>query len=196
MASKVEIFNLALSNIGNSKFIESENETSKELNLCDLHWDTAVLYALRDYHWPFAIKFATLQLIEEDPTTEWAFSYGYPNDCAKFRRILSGSRNDSRAGRVPYRIVNGAIYADQEDAVAEYTKAETDIGLWPPDFILALSWLLSANVAPSLAGLAGLKMRSDALLVYGSMLDTARANAANEEQPEDLPDSAIVQARG
>lgn len=199
MASKVEIFNFALANIGNSVVVENPDERTKEANVCNLFYDEVLKLTLRDHHWPFARTFASLQLIESDPTTEWAYSYGYPGDCMKFRRILSGARNDTRASRVPYIIVHAAnqkrIYTDVETPVAEYTMLVTDTNLFPPDFTSALSWRLSAHIAPALGGESGLKVRSDALLVYGSELDTARSNALNEEQPEEEPDSAIVQSR-
>lgn len=54
MASVIEICNRALSNIGNSRSINSLTEASKEAGQCSLHFDSCRDAALADFDWNFA----------------------------------------------------------------------------------------------------------------------------------------------
>src|SRR3972149_4434558 len=76
MPSKVGIVNIALGHIGVGRAISNlETESSQEAITARLFYDLALETVLRDSPWPFAAKIAVLSLIEEEPNTEWAFSY-------------------------------------------------------------------------------------------------------------------------
>lgn len=200
MSTQVEICNLALSHVGVGKEIATfDTEKSQEAQACRRFYDPARLAALRDFAWPFATKFVTLGLIKSSPTTEWAYSYQYPSDCLKFRRILSLIRNDTRQSRIPFRFVYGQsgqeIYTDQDSAQAEYTVDVNDTSRFPPDFVIALSYRLAAMIAPRVTGGDPFKLGPQALQLYALEISKASANAANEEQEEESPDSEFVRAR-
>src|SRR5688500_7841828 len=109
MASKTDICNMALSNLAVGNVISDfESERSQEAAACRAFYDVALEGPLRDSPWPSAKKTATLALIEEDPHTEWGYSYQYPSDCITVRRIVSGTRNETSATRLPYTIVHDA----------------------------------------------------------------------------------------
>lgn len=199
-STEVEICNLALSHIGIGKEIGNlETESSEEAAACRRFYDQARDKALRDFAWPFATAYADLGLIEEDPTTEWSFSYQYPTDCVFFRRILSGTRNDTQTSRVPYQIVYDAagqrIFTDQSNAVGAYTARVEDPTLYPPDFILALSLLLGSLIASRLTKGDQFKKGDKALAAYSRMIEEAEANSNNEQQPENPPESEFIRAR-
>lgn len=201
MATKTEISNLALSHLGIGKEIQNiDTENSQEASACRRFFDTARQATLRDFSWPFATKFATLGLVMEDPTDEWSFSYQYPSDCLHFRRILSGTRNDTRKSRVPYRIVNGQvgqeIYCDMENAQAEYTADITDTSRFPPDFVMALSFRLATYMPVRLTKGDPFKLGDRAAKFYQMELSRAEATAVNEEQEEEEPDSEFIRERG
>jgi len=201
MASSTEICNLALSHIGVGKEIANlETEKSEEAAACRRFYDTARDEVLRDFTWPFATVMATLGLIEEDPNDEWSYSYRYPSDCLMFRRILSGQRTDTRDTRVPYKIAQDSsgtlIFTDQENAECEYTIREDDPLRYPPDFVLAFSFLLASYIAPRLTGGDPFKLGQRALQLYALQISKAQANAKNEEQPDIEPDSEFTRARG
>src|SRR3990167_2163908 len=137
MPSEVEICNMALGHLGVGKEIANlETEKSTEASLCRRFYANTRDEALRDFPWPFATKLAALGLIEEDPNDEWGFSYRYPSDCLRLRRLLSGLRNDTRQSRAPYKIGKDdqgrLLFADLEDAEAEYTARITDPALFHP----------------------------------------------------------------
>src|SRR5688500_15854934 len=130
--TETELCNLALSHLGIGKEIANhETETSAEARACRRFLEVSRKATLSDFGWPCAARIATLTLKEEDPNEEWAYSYNYPAECLKFKRILSGTRNDTAQTRVPYKIANETegtvIYSDAEDAQAEYTIDISDI---------------------------------------------------------------------
>ena len=194
------IANLALSHIGISERISNlETERSKEAEVCRVFYDDVQAEIFRDFIWPFANKYFTLNLIAEDPNDEWQYSYRYPSDCAKLQKILSGIRNEHQDSRIAYDLGHDdsgkRIYTDQENACAKYTKLITDEGLYPQDMIMAFSMLLASYIAPSLSegdpfGFSE-KWYRMYLLSYGK----ATANALNEITEDKEPEPEAVRSR-
>lgn len=200
MASTTSIANMALSHLGSGKEIANlDSERSQEAEACRRFYDTALEATLRDYPWPFATKIATLGLVEEDPNEEWAYSYRYPSDALKIRRILSGNRNDNRQSRIPMKISwdddGQLLFCDVEDAEVEYTFLNEDTGHYPPDFVLALSWRLSFYIAPRVTGGDPFKLQERMYVLYTAEMTMAKANAVNEQQDEEPAESEFIRAR-
>ncbi len=80
MASVVEICNRALSNIGNSRSINSLTEASKEAGECSLHFEACRDAVLSDFDWNFATKRVALA-DTSNPPPDWEYAYQYPSDC-------------------------------------------------------------------------------------------------------------------
>jgi hypothetical protein len=205
--SATEICNLAVSHLAISKEIQDlDTEKSKEAQACRRFYETARDKVLRDYPWPFATVIVTLELVTDftqqatPPIPEWAFAYRMPSDCLRDRRILSGLRTDDRQSRVSYRIVPDGqgllIYTNMQNAQLEYTQRVTEVGRFMPDFTMALSFLLAAYIAPRVTSVDQVELRKNTYLMYQVELINARANAANEEQPDEEPDSEFVRERG
>ena len=155
MASSTDICNKAISHLGIGKEIANlETERTAEALACRRFFSDVIEEVLRDYAWPFATKFSDLELVEEDPTSEWSYSYRYPSDCLEFRRILSGTRSDTPDTRIPYRVGQDSqgrlIYTDQDSAEGEYTVRVTEAGRFTADFVSAASLLLASYIAPRL----------------------------------------------
>ena len=200
MASKTEIFNMALSHLAVGKDVSNlETEQSEEARVGRRFYDTALRSTLADFNWPFATKIAALALIEEEPNSEWAFSYRYPSDCLNIRRVLSGIRNDNRQSRAPYKLAGDdtgtIIFTDEEDAQIEYTRYIDNPLIYSADFTLAFSYYLAALAAPRLTGGDQFKLGEKALRMYAGELRRAEARAGNEEQVEEAPESEFVRAR-
>jgi len=202
-SSETEIANLALRHLGISKEIANlETEQSNEATAMRRFYDEARDNVLNAFKWPFATRCQALALIEEDPTTEWAFSYRYPVNCVRFLRILSGIRNDSRQTRTPYRIVNDTtgqgllIYTDMEDAVGEFVYREDNPAQYPADFTMSLSYLLAHYASPSLTKGDQFSLGRRALQLFEIEVSKAEARAANEEQAEEDPESEFIRERG
>lgn len=199
-SSNTEIANLALSHLSSGKEISNlETDRSQEALACRRFFETARDAVLRDFAWPFATKIADLGLVEETPSDEWDYSYRYPTDCVKLRRVLSGTRNDTRDSRVPYKLISddagSLIYVDTENAQCEYTARITDPGRYPPDFVMAMSCRLAAYIAPRITAGDPFKLGKRAMDLYEYELGLAKASAMNEEQAEEDPDSEFIRAR-
>lgn len=191
--------NLALSHLAISKKIILETDRSAEANACGDLYNTVRDKTLADFPWPFATKFALLGLVQSDPTTEWAFAYRYPSDCLTLRRIFSGIRNDNLQSRVKYKIGRDAqgllIYTDEAQAEAEYTITTDDAVRYPEDFKMALSFLLAFYIAPRLTQGDPFKLGQRAYQMYKAEVAGAQDTAANEEQPDEQPQSEFMRAR-
>lgn len=208
VASETEIANLALRHLGVGKTITSLTEGSEESQACNTFYATCRDAVLRDFQWPFATVLAAMQLVHNFTTDavssttvgpEWSYSYRLPSDCLHLRRILSGTRNDTRATRVAYRrgrdSQGGLVFTDIQNAQIEYTFRETDTGRFDPDFQMALSWRLAAYIAPTITGGDQFGRGAEALKMYMMEIEKAKNNALNEQQDEELPDSELINAR-
>ena len=200
MASKTTVSNMALSHIGvGHEISDLDTERSEEANAIKTFYLTAVEFMQSDFVWPFLTRTANLGLVEEDPTTEWDYSYRYPADCIKIHRIYSPLRNDYRQSRIPYLIYSDdtgkLVYTDCEDAVIDYAKPVLAEDKWPADFVLAFSYLLGSYIAPRLTKGDPFKMREIVLALYSQYRQLAEQRAVNEEQAEEVPASEFVRAR-
>jgi len=205
MASETEICNLALGHLGAGKEIANlETDRSQEAAACRRFYDDCRDATLRDFSWPFATKIAPLGLVtdsedDDHPTEEWTYQYQVPSDSLMFRKIQSGTRNDSRGTKVPYRLAYGdsgtVVFTDKEDAVGEYTIRVDDPLRYSSDFVMALSLRLASYIAPQVTGGDPFKMGDRALKLYEFEISKARASALNEEQPEQEPDSEFISTR-
>jgi hypothetical protein len=199
--TKTKICNLALSHLGSSKTIANyETERSAEANACREYFDTAVEEVLQGFHWPFATKIAELGLIEENPNSEWGYSYQYPSDCLDIRRILSGTRDDSKDTEVKFKIYGNntgkVIYTDKEDAEAEYTMSISDPARWPADFGMAVSFLLAAYIAARVTGGDPFKKGVQAFQMFQMKMPKVQARQSNEQKYEREPVSEFERVRG
>ncbi len=202
LASANQICNLALSHLGIGKPIDDlETDTSQEAEACRLFFTVARDTTLRGFPWPFATKTDVLELVEEltGDADEWGYSYRYPSDCLKFRRVLSGSRNDSRQSRVSFKMgrddVGQLIFCDIADAVAEYTVKDADPTRYPIDFYMALSYFLAHLIAPRLTKGDPFKLAQQNLQMHYLTLQKAQADGANEEQPDQEVESSFIRER-
>lgn len=133
MTTRESICNRALSHLGIAKTISDldADGTAESIALLQFY-EPSVRQVLRDFAWPFATAFATLDLVEEDPTVEWDYSYRLPSDCLTVRRIVQpdSSRNETRQSRAPWRIVRDAASTAWDSgttyAVGEYVSATVD----------------------------------------------------------------------
>lgn len=199
VVSKVDIGNLALSNIGISSTIESFTEASIEAKQINAWYDFARKQMLEASDWTFARKLLTLALAGDAaaPDVDWAYRYQYPVDCIKMRRIVNpvGLDNDV----VPYRIANSddgsvrTILTNLEDAQAEYTFDLTETSLFSFSFIQALSYLLGHYVAYALTG--NNEMRIEMLKLAAALQRKAAAEDMNEGNPSPPRDADWIRDR-
>lgn len=195
-----DVANLALSALGQGKEIQNlETENTAEARAIRRVYDDCVEKTFRDFPWPFATRIGALELVEENPNREWSFSYRKPSGTVFFRRILSGSRNDSSTSAVAFRIISDAngdlILTDMEEAEGEWTYLIDSVDKWPADFRAAVAYRIAAEVAPRITAGDPFKLGQRAISFYNAELSKAQANAGNEERPDLPPETDLVRAR-
>ncbi|SNS15859.1 hypothetical protein [Pseudomonas segetis] len=197
MASVVQICNIALSRIGQTQFIDSLTEQSKAAELCDLHYDACREEVLQAAPWPFAEARVYLADIGSPPVN-WLYRYRYPTDCLQAQYIsLPGMRMPSTELRPKFKVINAsggrAIVADMPQAELVYTVSVEDTTYFPPLFVSALAWRVAAELA------MGLQARPEnyaaAMQNYSRVIDQAQAQAFNESDEDELPESEFVSVR-
>ena len=204
MASEVEVCNLALSNI-RAGSINSLNEGTLQAQVCKLKYPILRDRCLREIPWQFNHKLRALAPVTTD-IFNWAYAYSYPVDCLKIRRLvgsyeelLAGSSNvasrmsDSRVidlksqrRQIPYEVFNfdnaKVIGSDQPNLRIDFAGKVTDPNLFSDDFIMALSHLLSSELAVPIVGAElGRALRNDSLQLYKQYLASALANDMNDQ---------------
>jgi hypothetical protein len=205
MKSEVDLCNLALFRIGVTTTIASLTERSKEAIVCNGVYAMVRDKTLEAVPWPFARKFADLQLTGDAPD-RWAYRYQYPIDCLAVRAILppviSGlSQLEYRQWlqhyQVPYELVEGAegltICTDREEANIEYTVQVTNPMRFSAKFTSTLAWAVAAEIAIPLA--KGIDYAKNAAAMYEKELFETLAKMLNEEQRDDIPLSEFELAR-
>lgn len=202
--SNTDIANMAISNLGSGKEIDSlDTERSQEASACRRYYDSALRATLRDKDWGFNRKVVTLTLVEDfRPVVypnEWQFSYQWPANALIVRKLLSGNRIDTLNTKVPWEKrwgQNGPlIYTDMETPSAKIGVLVEAVELYPPDFVLAFSMLLSSLVAPRLTNGDPLSLGAKSYQKYLILMSSAEKNDAIEDSPDVLPDSDMINGR-
>jgi hypothetical protein len=193
MPSKVSIWNMALTNVGSSGFVQSPTEQSAEASHCRVVYDNAVLATLESMDWSFARKKVALADLGT-PDDDWLYQYAYPTNCAKARKILTKIRN---AKPLPFEIgINSAgtqkvINTDAPDAVLIYTMKVTNEALFNSVFAEVLSWKMALLIAPAIAG-NDKKILDSIRGGLAASLSNAHAVDSNEGQEDDPKDASWI----
>jgi hypothetical protein len=203
-SSKLDICNQALSHLAVSVEIQDfDAEKSKEAKACRRFYEPSRDKVLRDFTWPKLKTIEALALVEEFDSDEndFAFSYRYPANSVMLRRLfIPGSgRRETQITRVPYQLGRDSagvlIYTDLEDAYCEYTYKETNEGMFDPDLVDAIAFLLASKIGPRVAGGDQFKLANRAYQFYADSIRWAQANARNEEQADIPPEGEFARAR-
>jgi len=193
--SKVDIGNLALSNVGAKVSILNFNDKTNEARRVNQWYDVSRKQVLKAYDWSFARKRQDLAEHGDDPPDQWAVRYQYPSDCIQMRRIWNPA--GETVPPVPWALETSgttkSILTNMEDAVGIYTFDQEDTSMFTEDFSLALSWLIGFYIAFSITGKRSIA--KDCWSTYSVLIASAPANDSNE-QVEDLPkDADWIQGR-
>lgn len=199
-SSSTEICNIALSHLGVSKRIQSlDTDVGQEAVSCRQFYEIARDEVLEDFQWPFAQVREYLALVEEDPTTEWLYSYQYPSSASNLIIIPSGAIVDSVSTLIPFQVVYGdsgkLIYTNQQDAEIIYTKKVTDVSRFSAKFVMALSLKIAGYIAATVTGGDPFNLKEKADRSYERIIREAQRNALNEQIRNVLPDSEFITSR-
>lgn len=92
MASKLDVWNLALSKIDVSQTVNSENDVSPAAGVCKRFYDYSRQLVLQKAHWDFATRMSALALVLDQSTVTsqsqlkypgWRYIYSRPINCLR-----------------------------------------------------------------------------------------------------------------
>jgi hypothetical protein len=97
VASQLDIYNLALSNLDSSQTVQSINDNSEAAGACNRFYDWARQKVLEGAHWDFATKTPALALMLDQvnlPISSiiypgYRFVYQRPQDCLRFLAVTT-----------------------------------------------------------------------------------------------------------
>lgn len=191
MASKIEIYNMALFHVGSTSKVASETEQSMEQIVCSTFYPTALdaLLAYKSADWGFATKSVKLADIGSPPTN-WLYRYAYPNDCVRaIDIVIPGCRNPMQGQAIKYDLqmsdVSLSIVTDQPEAELLYIARGLPAERLPSPFVMALSYQLAAFIAvPLKKDMA----TSQALMqIAEQFTQVAMASSLNQQEPDNQP---------
>lgn len=172
MASEVDICNLALAKVGDTR-ISSLSETTKRAVLCNdlyaLHRDDL----LGKYPWNFATKRVALSRNTYTEVYEFANQFQLPAD---FLRMV-----DREYWEYDYVIEQDKILSNETAMKIEYVSKITDTNLYPGFFIHALAGKLAADLAYPLVQSNSLAERL--LKEFNELYRDARLQDAQQGRP-------------
>lgn len=197
MASQVEIYNMALMNIGQSETVASLDERSKAQQICSQWWTTARDTVTQGFAWPFATRYLALADLGSPPRN-YLYRYQYPNDCLRAMYLtVDGIRKPPELLQPRFEVAWGengqVILTDQESAELAYVVRIEETGRFSPEFTLALSWNLAAMIAMPMT--ATRTIADNAAAMYQGLIQQAWADARNESKDDSDPLPEYIAAR-
>lgn len=204
-AISLTICNLALGDVF-APPIADPNEQSKEAQLCQRYYPHALARTMGDYPWNFAKRVQSLALLaSNERSVEWAYAYSLPSDCAFAIRLLpTGAYIPLTTWALGYsplppppdayafKVENGVLYTNVQDAVLEYTVYSVDESVMPPLFREAVRRMLAADLAIPLRDSPNLAA------AFKQMAEAARQDAIASDmnrQPNREPVDDVAWAR-
>ena len=172
MATQLEIYNLALSHIKETK-LAAVDEAREARYVLDLFYTQDLAFMLEAGFWKFAMR--TVQ-IDYDPNTSTAFGmsrvFNKPTDWVRTYIVSASERLDPP---LDDWLEEGNVFiADVTPIYVRYVSNSsegfgTDADRWTARFSNAFSWRLASSIAPKImgaseAGKAGIKDEADRAL--------------------------------
>lgn len=173
MASKVDICNMSIYNVGGNPINSVPDGTKKEAMLCDLYYDVALDEVLAAHHWRFAKKWLSLPQINNPTFIDEQYTYVYqlPADFIRFSDQEDRSLNFARR--------EDKLYSNEDTLEIEYIARITDTTKFPIWFTVALTTKLSSYLAIPLSRKGNSKVNWEQLYEYKLM--DAKVKDFNED---------------
>lgn len=116
MSTDTQIANLALLRIGVAQqLVDADTDTSVAALAVQLIYDAERDFVLRDFPWPFATSYVTLDLWTGSPSSpangDWIYAYEYPLCCLFMRRLVTALGRDE-TNPPPFRIGRNPAFSD------------------------------------------------------------------------------------
>ena len=138
MSTKISIWNRALRLLGGQRIAATTEDNEAARILTDI-WDDILVEALAVYPWNFAIKRASLDLLDVAPIFGYTNAFQLPVDCL---RVLNTKNDDEEWKREADTLVT-----DEGTCKIRYIALITDVAKYSPGFCSALAIRLASEIA-------------------------------------------------
>lgn len=191
MATKADICNLALAQLGDSATVTSINppDGSPQAGNCARWWPIALRQVTEAFDWSFLTrreKLAKLSTIDEE-VYGWKYSFNVPSDCV---RIIKLERKTPCGWMetLPFEVENNPsnssrmILCCEEDPILSYVALNDNPSLYPSYFVACLVPLLASL-------LVGPLKRADSMTQVAQNLRAEYAQALSAAKTLDAKNS-------
>jgi hypothetical protein len=146
LASKTDIANLALAELGARRITSYESDTTTEAKACRLHMDHVIDTLLERHQWNHATRAVSLSLLLSNSNPEWAGAYQLPGDFIRLIRVSSGNTDSPVQD---FAIEGRNILSRYREATLPivYVSNAVPVPHWTPLFTDAVVYKLSARIA-------------------------------------------------
>lgn len=198
MATAIDIANLALTKLGDSRIISFQDDNKRGRAVLAIY-DKVRDDELRRHLWNFAMKRVKLPADADAPAWEYTKQYSLPSDCLRVVQVndfvCSQNLNDYRdAVGLPYTIEGRKILTDFSAPLkVRYIQRVTDANQFDATFVTALSSRMAYELCEELT--QSNTKKQAAWQDYRAAIAEARRTDAIENPPETAVDDSWILAR-
>lgn len=208
--SDVAICNMAITHCGRTAApFASLTEKSTEARLCNTWYDACRREVLEVHDWSFARGRVTLASHIDPPPDEWAYRYQAPADMLAVRRLWNPFSDAQMivypladfGNAVPYELETSldgqtlTLLTNLAPAKLIYTRDQTLVQMFSPQFVNALSHYLAAKIAYGLTGNSGSMIAKEQQQQFQSAMTAASASDANQGVQATPRDGYAIRSR-
>lgn len=195
MFTKAVFYNLALQALLlNRQVINPNVEKSNEVKVLNSIWDVAFMSALADMDLDSTSTQSQLQLmhnftldappVNNQPRFPWDYAYGYPSNCAFFRRIVSCQVMDDKQTHHPKRVMiwqsKKVIMTSEPYAIGEFIQKDFPMATLSAPAGQTIALRLAYHAAPLIVGKGARTLRDQIKRDY--IISKAEAQALDERE--------------
>ena len=155
MATKIEIWNMALARLG-AATVTADTDTTQEANLCNAFYDEIRDRATVQGSWSTAIFRTSLASTGVTPSFEYSYEFQLPVD-PRCLKVLTVDENSP--GAEPFAIEGDKLYSDSSSVKIKYIGRIEDEEDFGPLLTEAIEILLASYLAYPLTGDRGVADR-------------------------------------
>lgn len=146
--NQIDICNMALAYIGNTRTISSLAEQTKESILCSRFYNVTRQELLQDFPWNFATKTVDLT-VTTDTDDRFEYVYEYPEDCLRVVRVGQEADGDELNDYAIRTTEDGykRIACDVPEARGQYIFDAQDEGTFPAVFARAFALSIATELS-------------------------------------------------
>lgn len=150
MPNETEVINSALGLLGESRVL-SLDDGSELAKTIELRYPIVRDAVLEAHPWNFAMTRQALVQSAITPAFDWAYQYPFPT--TPWCLTIRDTDDEGSGWEVGYDAIDGrVVLSDNSTLKIRYTARIEDVGIWSPLAVLALTYLLAADLAINITG--------------------------------------------